>query len=254
MAHTYSAILLDLDGTLVNTLYSLQDTMNKTMEILGLDPISMEQTKKYVGNGGQKFVERALAATADRYYREAEKWEEKDEDRAFDLDQKADEVMELYDEAWTTYIRLFHENCTYRAEPYPGMKDCLDRLKAEGWKVACITNKSLQEAVKVLNTAFGEGYFDYISADDGTHPLKPDTAVVWDVLSHIGKTKEECLYVGDTNTDMETAARAGIPSIGCMYGFRGKKELEDSGAVICIEKAADLLQAVEYLTAQADAD
>ena len=76
MSQKYSVLLMDLDGTLVNTLYSLQDTMNKTMDELGLDRITLEQTKKFVGNGGEKFVERALAATADRYYREAEKWEE----------------------------------------------------------------------------------------------------------------------------------------------------------------------------------
>ena len=248
MSQKYSALLMDLDGTLVNTLYSLQDTMNKTMDELGLDRITLEQTKKFVGNGGEKFVERALAATADRYYREAEKWEEKDEDRAIDLDQKADEVMELFDDAWNLYMDFFQENCTYKAEPYPGLKDCLDELKAEGWKLACITNKSLHEAIKVLDTAYGAGYFDYISGDDGTHPLKPDTGVVDDALAHIGKTAADCLYVGDTNTDMETAKRAGIPSIGCIYGFRTQEELEESGAAICIEQAADLRKAIDYLS------
>lgn len=248
MSQKYSALLMDLDGTLVNTLYSLQDTMNKTMDELGLDRITMEQTKKYVGNGGKKFVERSLAATADRYYREAEKWEEKDEEKAFDLDQKADEVMELYDDAVRIYMDFFKDNCTFRAEPYEGMKENLDQLKKEGWKLACITNKSIHEAIKVLNAAYGEHYFDYISADDGTHPLKPDTGVVQDALQSIGKTAEDCLYVGDTNTDMETAKRAGIPSIGCIYGFRNQKELEESGAAICIEKAEDLRKAIEYLS------
>ena len=243
----YSAMLLDLDGTLVNTLYSLQHTMSQVMEEVGCDPISMEQTKKYVGNGGHKFVERSLQATADRLYAEAEKWEDKDPDKAFDLDQEADEVLEKYDDACNAYFRLFKEGCIYKADPYPGMKECLDELKTKGWKIVCITNKSLPEAIKVLDHAFGENYFDYISGDDGTHPLKPDTGVIHDALSHIGKDASECLYVGDTNTDMQTAQRAGIPSIGCIYGFRGQKELEENGATVCIETAADLLKAVTYL-------
>lgn len=247
MSQKFNAILLDLDGTLVNTLYSLQDTMNKTLERFGFDPITLDQTKKYVGVGSYRFVERSVEATANRLYREAEKWEEKDEDKAFDLDQQADEVMEQIDEAYETYMDIFRDNCTFKAEPYPGMKESLDALKGKGWKIACITNKPLEEAVMVLDHAFGEGYFDYISGDDGTHPLKPDTGVVTDTLNHIGKTTKDCVYVGDTNTDMETARNAGIRSIGCLYGFRTKKELEDSGADIMIESAEDLLKAIDYL-------
>ena len=247
MSRKFNAILLDLDGTLVNTLYSLQDTMNKTLERFNFDPITLEQTKKYVGVGSYKFVERSVEATANHLYREAEKWEEKDEDKAFDLDQQADEVMEQIDDAYETYMEIFKDNCTFRAEPYPGMRESLDSLKEAGWKIACITNKPLEEAVLVLNYAFGEGYFDYISGDDGTHPLKPDTGVVTDVLNHIGCTNEMCVYVGDTNTDMETAKRAGISSIGCLYGFRDKKELEDAGADVLIKSAEDIGKAIEYL-------
>ena len=250
MSQKFNAILLDLDGTLVNTLYSLQDTMNKALGRFGFDPVTMDQTKKYVGIGSHKFVERSVEATANRLYREAEKWEEKDEDKAFDLDQQADEVMEQIDDVHDAYMEIFKENCIYKAEPYPGMRESLDALKAKGWKVACITNKPMAEAVMVLNHAFGEGYFDYISGDDGTHPLKPDTGVVDDTLNHIGCKKEECIYVGDTNTDMETAKRAGIKSIGCLYGFRDKKELEGAGADVLIKSAADIEKAIEYFEAE----
>ena len=244
----FKGILLDLDGTLVNTLYSLQDSMNKTMEVFHLDSISLDQTRKYVGNGYHKFVERSIAATADRLYREAKKWEERDEDKAFDLDQQADEVMECYDEACKEYKRIFSDNCTYRAEPYEGMKESLASLKNEGVQIACITNKSLDEAKKVLAASYGEGFFDYISADDGTHPLKPDTCVVEDTLNHLGLSLQEVVFVGDTKTDMETAKRAGIKAIGCLYGFRDKKELEKSGADVMIESAKDLIPAIDYLS------
>ncbi len=247
MSVKFKAILLDLDGTLVNTLHSLHYTMNQAMDTYGLDPITLEQTKKYVGNGGYVFVERSIEATANRLYREAEKWEEKDEDKAFDLDQQADEVMELIDDVYKTYRDLFVEGCTYMADPYPGMKESLCTLKDRGFKVVCVTNKSYGEAVKVLDHAFGEGFFDYISGDDGTHPLKPDAAVIDDVLSHIHCSNADCVYVGDTNTDMETARNSSLKSIGCIYGFRTQKELEDAGADILIESAEDLVKAVDYL-------
>jgi phosphoglycolate phosphatase len=128
------------------------------------------------------------------------------------------------------------------------MKESLASLKNEGVQIACITNKSLDEAKKVLAASYGEGFFDYISADDGTHPLKPDTCVVEDTLNHLGLSLQEVVFVGDTKTDMETAKRAGIKAIGCLYGFRDKKELEKSGADVMIESAKDLIPAIDYLS------
>ncbi len=241
------AVLFDLDGTLVNSIYSLQDTMNKTMAHFGLDSITEAQTKQYVGNGYQAFVEKSLAATAERLYREAEKWERKDEDRAFELDQQADEVMENYDEACEYYLSIFGDNCCYRAEAYPGMKESLAALREQGLKLGCVTNKPLEEAEKVLDLVFGKGYFDYISADDGTHPLKPDPGVIFDACAHLSVEKEACVFVGDTKTDMDAAAAAKIPAVGCVYGFRGRKELEAHGAAVLIETAAELADAVAAL-------
>lgn len=247
MSKEVSAVLFDLDGTLVNTLHSLRDTMNKTMEHFGLDPITEEQTKKYVGNGYQVFVEKSMQASADRLYREAEKWEKKDEEKALDLDQRADEVMADFDDACAYYVSVFRENCTYQVEAYPGIKDCLDILKNYGVKLACITNKSMEAAKTVLHHVFGENCFDYISADDGTHPLKPDTGVVKDACERLGVRVENCIFVGDTKTDMETARRAGMDSVGCIYGFRGRRELEESGASICVERATEILTAIRSI-------
>ncbi len=241
------AVLFDLDGTLVNTIYSLQETMNQTMEHFGLDRITEQQTRQYVGKGYQVFVERSLEATAERLYREAEKWERKDEDRAFELDQQADEVMENYDDACDYYLSIFLENCTYRAEAYPGMKEALETLRGQGLKLGCVTNKPLAQAEKVLDTVFGKGYFDYVSADDGTHPLKPDTGVIRDACEKLGVAAENCVFVGDTKTDMDTATAAGMPSVGCVYGFRDRKELTQHKATLLIETAAELAAAVEKL-------
>lgn len=247
MGREIKALLFDLDGTLVNTIYSLQDSINKAMKHFGLQELTEAETRKAVGNGYHLFVERAIKKTASFYYQEAEKWEDRDPDKAISFDQKADEIMGLYDEVCEYYISVFQNNCLYRAEAYPGMKESLEILRGQGIKLACVTNKSLHEAGKVLDHVFGENYFDYLSADDGTHPLKPDSALVRDCCEHLGVLLSEAVFVGDTKTDMETAKRAGIPGIGCVYGFRGREELLDYGADICIENAAALPDAVETL-------
>lgn len=244
MSKAVKAVFFDLDGTLVNTLCSLRTAMNKTMAHFGFDPITEEQTRRYVGCGSRVFVEKSLQATADRLYREAESWEKKDEDRAFELDQQADEVMAELDEAYAYYASIFPENCTYRAEAYPGIPDCLRALRTQGIRIACITNKPLDAARLVLDSAFGESFFDYLSADDGTHPLKPDAGVVRDACVKLQVEPSDCVFVGDTGTDIETARNAGIASIGCVYGFRGRAELERYGATVCVDNAAEILPAL----------
>ena len=241
------AVLLDCDGTLVNTLESLQYSMNQAMESFHLDPITIEQTKTFVGNGGRVFVKRSVEATADRYYREAEKYEEKEPDRAFELDQQGDDVMAKLEEVTAKYFNIFKDGCTYLVKAYPGMPESLKLFRQQGLKLACVTNKSLNEAVRVLDKVYGENFFDYISADDGTHPLKPDTGVIRDVLEHLDVRAEECVYVGDTRTDMLTAYNSGIPSVGCLYGFRSKEELVENHATVLIGNASELPAAVEKI-------
>lgn len=238
---------MDLDGTLVDTLESLRHTMNTILEKYGADPITLAQTKKFVGYGAETFMERSLAVTADRLYREAEKWEEKDEDRAIDLDQQADEIMAVFDDALEDYIACFRTGCTYEIKAYPGMQEALETLKAQGMKLACVTNKPQEMSETVLKAAYPEGLFDIILGDDGIRQLKPDAGSSKTAAEALGVSLQECIFVGDTHTDMKTAKAAGIPAIGCSYGFRGEKELRDNGADILIGSASELTEAVRSL-------
>ena len=97
MKKKIKAVFFDLDGTLVNTLASLKKNMDLTMEHFDLEGVSLEETCLFVGSGYKIFVEKALAKNADKKYKEAEKWEERDEERAMDLDMEGDEIMGLYD-------------------------------------------------------------------------------------------------------------------------------------------------------------
>jgi HAD hydrolase, family IA, variant 1 len=245
MKKKIKAVFFDLDGTLVNTLASLKKTMDLTMEHFDLEGVSLQETRIFVGTGYKKYVEKALEKNADKKYKEAEKWEEKDEERAMDLDMEGDEIMGLYDEVCEYYASIFPENSTYQAEAYPGIKECITALKEKGIAVVCITNKSKEVAEGVLASVFSADSFTLIIGDDGEMPLKPDKAPLLKACGELGITKDEAVMVGDTKTDLDAARNAKMSSIGCLYGFRDKKELVEHGAEHMVEDGYALLHVLE---------
>ena len=245
MKKKIKAVFFDLDGTLVNTLASLKKTMDLTMEHFDLEGVSLQETRIFVGTGYKKYVEKALEKNADKKYKEAEKWEEKDEERAMDLDMEGDEIMGLYDEVCEYYASIFPENSTYQAEAYPGIKECITALKEKGIAVVCITNKSKEVAEGVLASVFSADSFTLIIGDDGEMPLKPDKAPLLKASGELGITKDEAVMVGDTKTDLDAARNAKMSSIGCLYGFRDKKELVEHGAEHMVEDGYALLHVLE---------
>lgn len=245
MKKKIKAVFFDLDGTLVNTLASLKKTMDLTMEHFDLEGVSLQETRIFVGTGYKKYVEKALEKNADKKYKEAEKWEEKDEERAMDLDMEGDEIMGLYDEVCEYYASIFPENSTYQAEAYPGIKECITALKEKGIVVVCITNKSKEVAEGVLASVFSADSFTLIIGDDGEMPLKPDKAPLLKACGELGITKDEAVMVGDTKTDLDAARNAKMSSIGCLYGFRDKKELVEHGAEHMVEDGYALLHVLE---------
>lgn len=245
MKKKIKAVFFDLDGTLVNTLASLKKTMDLTMEHFDLEGVSLQETRIFVGTGYKKYVEKALGKNADKKYKEAEKWEEKDEERAMDLDMEGDEIMGLYDEVCEYYASIFPENSTYQAEAYPGIKECITALKEKGIAVVCITNKSKEVAEGVLASVFSADSFTLIIGDDGEMPLKPDKAPLLKACRELGITKDEAVMVGDTKTDLDAARNAKMSSIGCLYGFRDKKELVEHGAEHMVEDGYALLHVLE---------
>lgn len=241
------AAFFDLDGTLVNSIGGLMTSMNLVMKKFGFKEIDEKQTKRYVGNGYQKFVESSLKAAADALYRKAEKIERKDPDMAMELEMQADDVLASYEEACEEYLKVFAVHFMDNSDPYPGMTDTLDALKARNIKLACITNKPKVATEKTLDKAFGSGYFDYIICDDGVIPRKPDPAGCLKVMEEFGVNKDEVIYLGDTKTDMLTAANAGLTSVGCLYGFRDRKELTDNGADYLISEPLELIGIVDKI-------
>ncbi len=197
----YKCCVFDLDGTLINTIFALTRTINKVLERFGYAPIDEDHTRIFVGDGYKKFVERTLI------YR-------------------GDKDLACLEEALLLYCQVFEENCLYRIEAYDGMRELLAWLKEQGFKLAVLTNKADAQAKATIEKVYGSHMFDLITGERPDVKRKPDPEGALYTARTLGVLPEECLYLGDTNTDMRTRIGAGMDTVGVTWGFRDREELE----------------------------
>ena len=193
--------IFDLDGTLLNTLKALTRTTNLVLEHFGYRPADEAHVKLFVGDGYRNQMKRALSYSGD-------------------------EKLEHYEESLPLYTEIFVKNCMYEVKPYEGIRELLEGLKSRGIRIAVLSNKPHARTVENIETVFGKGYFDCVLGEQPGIPKKPDPAGVRRILGQFGVKPEECLYFGDTNTDMRTGLGAGLMTVGVTWGFRDRTELE----------------------------
>ena len=213
------ACIFDLDGTLTNTLESMTYSLNLTLEEMGLSKITKDQCRVFVGNGARVLMEKSLKAAGDT-----------DASRI-------EEGMEIYG-------RIFDQNCTYHVTPYEGIPEMLKVLKDKGIHLAVLSNKPDRQTVKVVKAIFGEELFDYAQGQKEGIRRKPEPDGVWYLMEQMHVSKEECLYIGDSEVDAATGRNAGLKTIGVLWGFRDRKTLETAGADDLIDRPDELLQFV----------
>lgn len=213
------ACIFDLDGTLTNTLESMTYSVNLTLEEMGLSKITKDQCRLFVGNGARVLMEKSLKAAGDT-----------DASRI-------EEGMEIYG-------RIFDQNCTYHVTPYEGIPEMLKALKDKGIHLAVLSNKPDRQTVKVVKAIFGEELFDYAQGQKEGIRRKPEPDGVWYLIEQMHVSKEECLYIGDSEVDAATGRNAGLKTIGVLWGFRDRKTLETAGADDLIDRPDELLQFV----------
>lgn len=213
------ACIFDLDGTLTNTLESMTYSVNLTLEEMGLSKITKDQCRLFVGNGARVLMEKSLKAAGDT-----------DASRI-------EEGMEIYG-------RIFDQNCTYHVTPYEGIPEMLKVLKDKGIQLAVLSNKPDRQTVKVVKAIFGEELFDYAQGQKEGIRRKPEPDGVWYLMEQMHVSKEECLYIGDSEVDAATGRNAGLKTIGVLWGFRDRKTLETAGADDLIDRPDELLQFV----------
>ena len=207
--------IFDLDGTLAATQESIARPVNMTLALYGLPPQPAEAFNYFAGDGLKNALKRALIASGDTDPSHLE------------------EGIPLC-RAW------MQEDPCYHAKPYDGIERALETLKSHDIKIACFSNKPHESAVGVVETIFGKGTFDHIQGQTDLIPIKPDPTGVYEILAKFDAGKDECLYFGDTNTDMQTGKNAGVTTVGVTWGFRPRTELEENHADIIIDHPSEI--------------
>lgn len=213
------ACIFDLDGTLTDTLESLAYSVKASLKELGLPEITTDQCRQFIGNGARRLMECALLAAGDV------------------------QLLQI-EEGMKVYGRIFDANCTYHVTPYDGITQTLKCLKEKEIKLAVLSNKPHAQTVKVVKEIFGAELFNRVQGQKEGIGRKPDPEGVSILLNEMQVEPEECLYIGDSEVDVQTALNAGVKCIAVSWGFRSRDILADAGAEHIIDVPEELLQYV----------
>lgn len=211
-------ILFDLDGTLLNTLEDLTDSVNYMLREYGYPERTIDEVRAFVGNGVRLLVERALPA-AERV--------------------RTDECLE-------TFSAHYDAHKADKTRPYDGIIDMLRAVKAAGYKTAVVSNK-YEAAVKALAAEEFCGLLDAAVGERAGRKAKPAPDGVYEAMRQLGADKATTVYVGDSDVDVLTAKNAGLAMIGVSWGFRSRAMLEKEGADVIVDAPAEILSAVQRL-------
>lgn len=206
--------IFDLDGTLLDTLDDLTDSMNYILGKHNFPLRTRDEVRNFVGNGVRKLVERAVPP-----------------------EYKADE--EFIDKFYDDFSLYYNSHSDIKTSPYPGTLDMLDKLIHSDFDIAIVSNK-IDSAVKSLSAKF---FGERIKSAIGEKPSvrhKPEPDMVFMAMEEMGADKENSIYIGDSEVDIQTAKKAGIPCISVLWGFKDRKFLENSGATVIVESMEEL--------------
>ncbi|MEL1241362.1 HAD family hydrolase [Flavobacterium flavipallidum] len=211
----FKAVLFDLDGTLVNSLIDIADSINKVLEERNFPTHSYEVVNNFIGSGLRNLVTKALPET------------HKDEAS----------IESTFQAMMTTY----RENCTNKTFAYDGIVELLDALKSKNIKLAILSNKADELTKKIGLTLFSD-YFDIVLGLKSEATKKPNPLAAIEISNEFGVSPEEFLYVGDSGIDMQTAKNANMHAVGVLWGYRPKEELVAEGAQSIISHPLELIE------------
>ncbi len=209
-----NTFIFDLDGTLLNTINDLADSTNFALEKNGYKKRTVEEVRSFVGEGVRKLMVRALPKSVD------------------------DSVI---DQCIKDFKEHYSKNMRNKTAPYEGIMELLKTLKDNNMKVGVVSNK-FDRAVKELCKDYFGDLVDIAVGEREGIAKKPAPDSVFEALRILDAKKEYVLYIGDSDTDMETAKNAGVDSVGVTWGFRDKELLIETGAKYIAEKPLDILE------------
>lgn len=199
------ACIFDCDGTLLDTLESLAYCANRALRDFGFREFPREDYKYFVGDGAANLIRRCLKKAGD-------------------------EQCSRFDEVFARYKEYFAVDCMYEVKPYDGIVELLGELKARGIAAAVLSNKPHIQTQKVIADTFAQGMFAHIQGQAEELPIKPAPDGALLIAKKLNVRPQECLYIGDTDTDMKTGNAANMHTVGVLWGFRERRELEEHHA------------------------
>lgn len=198
----YRAVLLDMDGTVLDTLSDLYAAVSHSLRELGLPPVSREKVRASLGNGAARLIRRCLPEDAG--------------------EQVAERVLEFY-------LPYYDAHCSINTKPYEGIVPMMERLRAAGVKLAIVSNKG-DAAVKKLAEEHFPGLLETAVGESAAVRRKPNPDAVLAAARELGVSVCDCVYVGDSEVDIQTAENAGMDCIAVGWGFRDPPQLIAAGA------------------------
>ncbi len=213
--NSFSTYIFDLDGTLLDTLGDLAASVNYALRTHGMPEHSVDDVRRFVGNGVRKLMERAVPDGADN---------------------------PRFDAAFATFRQHYMAHSLDTTRPYEGIPEALEALKARGCHLAVVSNKMMAATQELCRHFFPDTIEVAIGEDEAAGiRRKPAPDTVFAALKALGVGKENAVYVGDSDVDIQTACNAGLPCISVLWGFRDRDFLISHGAQTFITHPAELL-------------
>lgn len=210
----YDVVIFDLDGTILDTIEDLKDSINYALAENGFKERSISEVRSFVGNGIKMLVKKALPENAD------------------------EKTIETVFGCFNNYYK---EHCMDKTRPYDGIAKLLDKLHERGIRTAVLSNKA-DFAVKLLCKKYFPDMFDYVAGMRDDVPRKPDPAGIYNVLEAMETAN--AVYIGDSEVDILTAQNSKLDCIAVDWGFRSREELEKSGAKLIASDMDELLECI----------
>ena len=207
-------IIFDLDGTILSTLYDIQESVNIVLKNHGYNLRSYEEIRNAIGRGSRCLIQDSLPTGI------------------------SEEEIDKYT---SEYIDVYGCHYNVKTKPYEGIEQLFNKLEEKNILIAVNSNKPDKYSKNLVSCHFpGNNFIDVIGHRED-HPYKPDPSAVYEIIDKMKLNKSEVLYVGDSDKDVETAKNAGIKIVGCLWGFRDLKTLTNAGADYIISKPEELL-------------
>lgn len=210
--HKYKTYIFDLDGTLLSTLADLAASTNYALRTHHMPERSLDEVRRFVGNGVKKLMERAIPDGLNN---------------------------PLFEETFATFRQHYMQHNLDTTQPYPGIMQMLEQLKAEGKNIAVVSNKFYAATRELCRHFFGDLVPVAIGErEDIRKKPAPDTVI--EALRELGVDKEGAVYIGDSDVDIMTAKNSGMPCVSVLWGFRDKEFLLEHGATTLILKPEEM--------------